>query len=63
MYMDFQNRCIICGRVCTHAGALIIRGRIVCPSCEKGLLSAQSGNAVYEAYINGLKKIWRCLIA
>ncbi|MFZ5642786.1 MAG: sigma factor G inhibitor Gin [Bacillota bacterium] len=63
MFTDFQKRCTICGRLCTHAGALIIRGRIICPVCEKGILSVQSGNAFYEAYMNGLKKIWRCFTA
>lgn len=57
------NSCIFCGREGSCAESLIIRGRVICAGCEKRLVNTGSHNIFYHLYVNGLKKIWRCLTA
>ena len=55
--------CVICGQEGDYVEGLVIRGRVICAGCEKRLVGSGSGDPFYHFYMNGLKKIWRCLPA
>lgn len=58
-----ESGCVFCGREENWGTGLVIRGSLICGGCEKRLVRIQSENIFYDLYVNGLKKIWRCLRA
>ncbi|GIM30023.1 protein CsfB [Clostridium polyendosporum] len=56
MYKDLsaKNNCIICGKHCENG--IIIKGKVICSSCEEKLVSCEIGTDFYEYYKDCIKK-------
>lgn len=60
----FDFKCLICGkeRDCSDNG-LILKGMYICCSCERQMINTPCDHWLYNFYVSGLKKIWRCTVA
>ncbi|WP_081410895.1 sigma factor G inhibitor Gin [Desulfotruncus alcoholivorax] len=51
--------CIFCGEK-TVADGLWVLGSHICALCESKIVTIDAGDANYDFYKSGLKKMWRC---
>ena len=51
------SRCLVCGRLTT--GGLDIRGRRICPRCERILCTVDPSNPRYRYYMRVLGGLWQ----
>ncbi|WP_242826080.1 sigma factor G inhibitor Gin [Desulfurispora thermophila] len=58
-----RDSCCFCGAAVKKGRDVHFAGCWLCRNCEGGLLKASAGDERYQHYINGLKIIWRCLLA
>ena len=52
-----KAKCMVCGRLA--AGGLDIRGRRICPRCEKILCTVDPSNPRYRYYMRVLSGLWQ----
>lgn len=60
-----QTRCMFCNGIWYEGkmDGILIFGNYICPDCEQSIVETGYNKADNQYYINGLKKIWRCLKA
>jgi len=50
------ERCIVCQESCTLG--LKVREQVICPRCERSIVSARVSDAGYEHLKVNLRKLW-----
>ncbi|MBO8138223.1 MAG: sigma-G inhibitor, Gin [Desulfotomaculum sp.] len=60
--MNKTAACIYCKKLGkAQRDGINILGNFICSTCEEKMINTKCCSTNYIYYINGLKKIWRCL--
>lgn len=51
-----ENVCVICENVSDNG--IVIKGELVCPTCEYEMVNSNPGEPKYDTYVDGIKKIY-----
>jgi hypothetical protein len=54
--------CLLCSETPTMGimGGVVLRGKFLCTSCEKHILSLEVNSSEYDVVVEKLKSLWDC---